>query len=302
MTREVKVFLIVLLINSIVALVYLLLKYFRREEKRNSFVIKTLIMLLCPVAGPLFFAGSYLIFRLFMSEPVDLADVIFSKERVRTFLKADEDRERNMVSLEEAIEIMDKDNLRGIMMNVVRGDIQKSLNAISLALNSEDSETAHYAASILQETLNDFRINVQNQYELMLNEGPDETYYAETLLDYMNKVLKQRVFTDIEQKDLVETMDRVGEYFFQKKSGRFTARIFENLSLRLLEVENYEDCEKWCERAVYMFPDALSTYTCQLKLYFANGQKERFFEVMDNLRKSSVVIDNETLEMLRVFM
>lgn len=301
MTKDVKVFIAVLCINALIALVYFLLKWFRRDEKRKSFVIRTLIMLLCPVVGPLFFGCSYLIFRLFMSEPVDLADVIFSKERVKTYLKADEDRERNMVSLEEAIEIMDKDNLRGIMMNVVRGDIQKSLTAISLALNSEDSETAHYAASVLQDTLNDFRASVQKQYELMMNEGP-ETYYAETLLDYMNKVLKQRVFTDIEQKELVEIMDRVGEHLYNKKCTCFTTKYFENLALRLLEVENYEDCEKWCERAAYLFPDALSTYTCQLKLYFASGQKERFFEVMDSLRKSAVVIDNETLEMLRVFM
>lgn len=47
------------------------------------------------------------------------------------------------------------------MLNVIRGDYQNSLSSINLALNSEDSETAHYAASILQDVLNNFRSQVQ---------------------------------------------------------------------------------------------------------------------------------------------
>ncbi len=302
MTKEVEVFVSLLLLNLLVTIGYVLHNFLRKKEKRRSFLFRALIMLLCPLVGPLFFFFSYWIFKIFMSDPVDLDDVVFSKERVKTFLRPDEERERNMVSLEEAIEIMDKDNLRQIMMNVVRGDIQKSLTTISLALNSEDSETAHYAASVLQEALNDYRMNVQKQYQLMLEEPEDKTAFGEILLEYMNKVLEQKVFTDIEQKDLVLKMDQVGEYIYKKKKEVFLSGYYENLSLRLLEVEEFTLCEKWCERACYHYPDSLSTYTAQLKLYFANGQREKFFEVMENLKKSPVVIDKETLEMLRIFM
>ena len=55
-----------------------------------------------------------------------------------------------MVSIEEALEVTDKKSLRTFMMNVIRGDYRKYLSSISLALNNEDTETAHYAASILQ--------------------------------------------------------------------------------------------------------------------------------------------------------
>lgn len=61
-----------------------------------------------------------------------------------------------MVSLEEALEVTDKKSLRTLMLNVIRGDYQNSLASINLALNSEDSETAHYALSILQDVLNRF--------------------------------------------------------------------------------------------------------------------------------------------------
>lgn len=301
MRGQVICFLTVWVINCIISLVYLFFAYLRKEEKQYSCLLKTIVCILCPVVGPLFFGLSYLLFKLFYSEPVDLDDVVFSKDRVKTYVRPDEERERNMVPLEEAIEIMDKDNLRGVMMNVLRGDIRKSLTSISLALNSEDTETAHYAASVLQDALNDFRENVTKQYELVKQEEPESLEVAESLLGYMNQVLKQNVFTQIEQAELTQIMEDTGEILYARGRDRFTPKLYENLSLRSLAIQDYENCEKWCQRSIYHYPEALSTYTCQLKLYFANGQKEKFFEVMEDLKKSSVVIDRETLELLRVF-
>ena len=124
---------------------------------------------------------------------------------------------------------------------------------------------------------------------------------AEILIDYMNQVLEQRVFTDMEQKSYVATMDQVCGVLYNKGREHMTSAQFEAISLRLLEVEDYDNCRKWCDRAEYQYPNTLSTYTCQLKLYFNSGQKEKFFEVMESLKHSAVVIDSETLELIRVF-
>ena len=119
--------------------------------------MKAIVMLLCPVVGPTFLCAAFLLYKLFMSQAMDLSDVVFSKERVKTFIPPDEERGRNMVSIEEALEVTDKKSLRTFMMNVIRGDYRKYLSSISLALNNEDTETAHYAASILQDVLGEFR-------------------------------------------------------------------------------------------------------------------------------------------------
>lgn len=256
---------------------------------------------MCPLAGPVFFLLADLFFRSFFPKPVDLEDVVFSKERARTFIHAEEERERNMVPLEEAIEITDQENLRGLMMNVVRGDISKSLSSIARALNSRDSETAHYAASVLQDALNEFRINVQQQYRQIVEGCEDRTVRAEALVEYMNQVLEQRVFTDMEQRSYVNIMDEVCEIVYVTEREAMTSSMYEAVSLRFLEIEDYEDCAKWCERAEYQYPNTLATYTCLLKLYFNSGQKKKFFAVIEELKKSAVVIDSETLELIRVF-
>ncbi len=55
---------------------------------------------------------------------------------------ADEEQERNVVPIEEALAISDRDSLRTLIMNVVRGDVTDSLGSLALALDSEDTETS----------------------------------------------------------------------------------------------------------------------------------------------------------------
>lgn len=334
MTRKEFVFGLVLLLNAVISVFYLicgLVAVSRREAKEAKerkipeegvetnegegtaeedmpmrdgkivYVIKFIIMLLCPVVGILFFGFGHFLFMCVFRQDVSLEDVIFSKERVKTNDRADEERERNIAPLEEAIAVSDKENLRSLMLNIIRGDIHQSLAAISLALNSPDSETSHYAASVLQDELNNFRANVQKLYRGIEKENDDETDCEAYLIPYMNNILEQNVFTEMEQKNMVKTFAEAGEILYRKNRYRFTTQYYEWICLRLLDIRDFEMMEKWCRRAADQYPDELSSYTCKLKLYFTSQDKEKFFETLDELKHSSIVIDRETLELIRTF-
>ena len=97
LARDERIFLTVLLVNLAVALVYLLAGVLflvpahaaaAGEEKgealydnRRTYLLRFLVMVLCPVIGPLFFFMGQLFYLLVFWRDVDLADVIFSKER-----------------------------------------------------------------------------------------------------------------------------------------------------------------------------------------------------------------------------
>ena len=259
-------------------------------------------MFLCPVVGPMFVLLSFILFKLFSSQGMDLSDVVFSKDRTENFLRPDEEMERNMVSLEEALEVTDKKSLRTLMLNVIRGDYQNSLSSINLALNSKDSETAHYAASILQDVLNNFRSQVQEKYLLCQEENEQQVENCVNLVEYMNPILEQKVLTDIEQKSMTDKMQEVLQKAWDLDKIRISSTVYEKVCQRLLEIKDYEKCTLWCDRAMEQYPRVLSSYTCQLKLYFSCGNKEKFFQVMQELRKLDITIDNETLELIRTFM
>lgn len=310
--RDESVFLLMLLVNLLVAVIYVLWNvvfvatYQKRTEKkdvkdnRRTYILRFVVMLLCPVIGSLFFLLSFLVFKLPFWRKMDLEDVIFSKERVRIQMKADEERERNIIPLEEAISVNEKTRLRMVMMNVLKGDIQSSLSAISLALNIKDSETSHYAASVLSDELNKFRINVQKMY-LEMQRNPEDAECGEQLLDYMNHVLEQQIFTEIEQKRFVHMMNDTADLLYEKNRESLTVKKCENVCLRFLEIRDFENAEKWCMILETLHPQELAAYTCKLKLYFTMKNREAFFETLETLKKADVVIDYETLELIRLF-
>jgi len=316
LTLDEYTFLIVVIINTIIAVLYLLIGILvmvpvrnRRKEgeterlhdNRRTYLLRFIVMILCPVVGPLFFFAVHLFYLTIFRFQVELDDVIFSKERVRTQLKADEERERNVVPLEEAIAVNDQKSLRVAMLNVLKVEIQNSLAAISLALETKDSESSHYAASILSHELSEFRMEVQKLYLGIREEKEDQTEYEDMMISYTDNVLRQNVFTELEQKRFVHMMAEAAESFYIKNPSGMSEQQYESICLRLLGINEFENSEKWCIRLANQYPDRLSAFTCKLKLYFIVRNREAFFQTLDALKKSDVVIDNETLELIRIF-
>lgn len=297
-TRGGSIVLIVLILNIVVSLCCLMRNRARGTEQ---YWVKFWIMMLCPVVGFAFYLLSGLFYKTVSGMEIDLNDVVFGKERVKTQLKADETREKNILPLEEAVSVDDSKNQRLAMMNVIKGDISESLAAVSLALHAKDSETAHYAASALSSILNEFRITVSKMLQKLEEEAPEETQAEEDLLDYMDKVLRQQVFSDLEQNRFVHIMEHAADELYRKNAAMLTSEQYENVCMRLLEVRDTDLCGKWCDRLAEQYPEQLPAYTCKLKLYFTLRQREAFFQTMDELKKSNVVINNETLEIIRIF-
>ena len=144
-------------------------------------------------------------------------------------------------------------------------------------------------------------MKVQKIYTDIKEEKPEQTDSEEMLIDYMNRILCQKVFTEIEQAKFVNIMVEAAESIYQKNASRMLPQRYEAVCLRLIEQNQFEQADLWCERLAKQFPDELVAYTCRLKLYFKENDRDRFFLVMDQLKKSDIIIDNETLELIRVF-
>ena len=307
-------FLVILILNTIICVLFVIWGYFQQlydddSEKKQTqmtmpgYYIQALIMFVCPVIGPLFFITAQVIYAYFLKDGVDLEDVIFGKDKVKAPRKAEEEVERNRVPLEEALAVSDRQSLRGLMLDVVRGDVKKSLASINLALNSEDSETSHYAATVMRDSLNDFRQTSQEMYNKFKEDYVEPEERACELIEYMNEILCQEVFPEMEQKGFVTMMDEACSFLYSDEEYRskLTIQYVEWVAMLLLKLRTYDRVQFWCNVAKEMFPTELATYTMQLKLYFSMENRERFFEVMNELKKADIVIDRETLELIRIF-
>lgn len=304
MTRSGIIFLLVLILNGLIAAGYLIwyLIYKKDTDNRKQYVMHTVIMLVCPVVGVLYFFFSFLKYKYIKIGERDLSDVEFSKRRHVPRVKADEVRERNIVSVGEAILVSDQEKKRTNMLNVLLGETEDSLSAISLALDSDDSEVAHYAASFLQSTMDTFRDNVRKGQQKIEESAIEQEECQEQILElikYMDHILKQKVLMRIEQGDYVNQMEQLCEMLFQNARDKMLPFCYEAVLGRYMELREYEKAELWGNRFIEQYPEELSAYILRLKLYFETKQNDKFFEVMDQLQASSVVIDNQMLELIR---
>ena len=305
MTRNGIIFCIILILNTLIALGYLLwyLVFKKDTDNRKQYVMHTVIMLLCPVVGILYFFLAFLKYHFVKLGERDLTDVEFSKKRHIPRVKADEERERNIVAVEESILVSDQEKKRANMLNVLLGETDESYSAIALALNSDDSEVAHYAASFLQSKMDTLREKVRKTQQKIAESDIQEEECQEQVLElirYMNHMLKQKVFTRVEQVDFVAQMEQLCETLFQNARDRMTQECYESIMGRIMELQEYDKAELWGNRFREQYPDLLASYTLRLKLYFETKEKDKFFEVLDQLRASPVVVDNKTLELIRM--
>ena len=305
MTRSGIIFLMMLILNTLIAVGYLIwyLIFKKDNDNRKQYVMHTIIMVICPVVGILYFLFGFVKYHFAKLGERDLSDVEFSKKRNVARMKADEERERNIVAVEEAILVSDQEKKRTNMLNILLGETDESFSSIALALDSDDSEVAHYAASFLQSKMDSFRETVRKmQQKIEADDIEEEECQQQTLqlIQYMNHMLKQNVFTQVEQIDYVKQMEQLGEKLFQNGRDRITPACYECILGRIMELKEYDEAEVWGNRFSEQYPDQLSAYTLRLKLYFEANRKDKFFEVLDQLRGSAVVVDNHTLEMIRM--
>lgn len=297
---------IILFLNALIAVSYLLwgLARCRKEEEppavRTKYFLLAGVILFCPLVGPCFLGLSYLIWLYLSKGQVDMDDISFNRKRNKIYTVSDVERDINLVPMQEALLVGDVGRRRKLLLDVLKRDVRNSLGAIAIALSNPDTETSHYAASVIMDVLSEFRGNVQNMLT-KLKKDPGNFELASLLLDYISRILDQKVLSQVEQRAYTYTLSEVGEMMFRSAPQQMTGRQFRQLMNALTEIQDYPLGERWARRAMEYRADQLDSYVGCLKLYLTYRDRDSFFYCLNQLKKSGVVVDKETMELIRMF-
>ena len=389
-------FIVLLAVNLLIVLGYCVWNLlFRKKERRRCWYLRAVVMLVCPVVGPCYFFFGRLAQRAFFRKPVDLVDVLFSKEREAILLKAEEEKERNLLPLEDSLIVSHKDDARTLFLDVIRREPKNSLRSISLALDSDDGEIAHYAASILQYEFDKIRKEVREKSERIFelderlaemeggrdkeadpedilrtenghrfyekrvaaagapgkgSSGDEEAkrqYYADIspeleasrdynrhtalarvqgmlasrgkieeeislreeleremasahqLIGEMDNVLKQEVLPGYESRVYTDTVEKAA--LIVEKRDVLAPWEIASVAGNFLRIGEYEKSRAWCDKSFFYYPGALSSYSSRLKLLYKTEERDEFFRTLDELKRSDLTLDHDTLELVRLF-
>lgn len=303
-TQELIVVLIIFTLNTAVALGYLLYGVYttrqHEEQKLNKYIILSIVMLLCPVAGPLVHLFGAFMYRIFFDSSIDLAAITFSKERVDIIEHPDVESEINLVPMEEAILIDDKENLRQLLLTVLRGDVSKSINAVTKALGSTDSEASHYAASAIMDITNEFQTTLQ-KFHAQLENNPNDKEVNQLFIEYLIKMLGTNFLSEMELKTYVYMLRQLCQNVYDFDKNYLKVEYYSNLIHLLVRISDIQSAEVWVPRLLAEYPDEMETFRCLLRYYYTTQDKDNFFKQMERLKKSDIAIDKDLLDLIRIY-
>lgn len=292
--------LFILLLNFLIAILYLVRMVHRSPEERKRFFLEVLFMLLCPIIGTLFlffcFLNEHFYFKF--RRVNDLS--FFAKEKKSIYIAPDWETESNIVPLEEALLISGKENKRKELLHILKTDYSKSLASVIKALEDPDSETSHYAASILMQEKSEMQMYIQ-ELQGACRDNPDDPEVYQIFIDYLREILQLNIFSETEQKNYLYQLNTLTEEVRNKWSERITDIQILELGKMLIQRKDYQKAELWLTILGERNSNTLEYFELELKFYYATRQKHQFFTALERMKHSDISLNKEMLELVRYF-
>ena len=289
-----------LAVNLLIALVLFVVGIFSPRGKRCERILFAVLTALCPVVMPLFLAVTRVIEWPASRKEVDMADISFNQQREEATETSDYSTEMNYVALQDAMRLSSIQDLRRLLINVMKYNSRMSLTSVAEAINSPDTETSHFAASAIQDALSEFRGTAQ-KFIADMEKYPEDVEINLQALDYIYDSLMLKIMTPIEYQAYVYTENNVAENLFQHNIWFMTATHYLRMTELMISIPDLDTADLWVRRAMEFRPEALETYKARLRLYFAQGNRPLFFDCIDEFKNTNIKADQEMLELIRLY-
>ena len=212
----------------------------------------------------------------------------------------DEITDLNTVPLEEALLVSDKSNMRRSLLNVLKSDFDNSLAAISAALESEDTETSHYAATVIMDVTAKF-IKTTQSMQVEYDKQPDNTELASMYADYIYQFLETGILSEIEVKTYTHLYAQLIGSLYTHGRQEVKGQDYRRAVSLLMDQKESDEALMWAKRAVENLPQNLDAHLSLLKVYHETGQRERFLEALESLKASDIVLNKEAIDLVRFY-
>lgn len=286
----------IILINTVLVLAYFIL--FTILGQFRLAICKSIVMLLTPPFGVICFFVNFIISLFDRKTDIDYLELTFSKEKKEFARQTDYETEKEFVPLEEALIISDVQDKRRALLNVLKADVRNNMKSLVKALDNDDSETAHYAASALMDVLQQYSKKLST-FAVKFKENPEDSEvnieYAETTFQYISS----GVLGEIEVKKYahlyVELIANLNKYH----PDLIDTEQYKNMVDCLVIVGNYDEADQWANLSIERQPNMEQSYLNSLNVKYKTEQWDEFKDVMQKMIKSGVQLSEKGIGIIR---
>lgn len=301
MNRDLLIILILLLINLIVAVVYLIIHLRRSEAKKG--VVNFVTFLVFPIVGFVYMGIAELANLIFFQtrqRELLYDELSFSKTRMQLIQDTDVEKSLDSVSLEEALMLSNKKERRQSLMEVLKqDDYINMISNIKDAVSSEDQEISHYAATFVTETITRYK-GREMELRRQMEKNPSPENLA-VYVEYVREVLDSNLFEGLEYNRFLAQLDSAAWLLYSSSPEMLLDSHVTALFHYFLNAGHEEKTEEWLAVIRERSLESLECFKAYAAFCFALGDRDAFFDLLDRIKQSGVVLDNEALEWIRFF-
>ena len=204
------------------------------------------------------------------------------------------DHVEEIIPLEEALVLQDKEVSRWMLMEIVSRAPAKFIDLLFLARQDEDTEVVHYATTLIAEISRQYDIRLQT-LDKKHQENPSDyrilAEYCAVLAAYLQKNLVTKRMEEVLRKDYSYLLEKKLQ---QKEQLSDYVKLIENELL----LKRYESVEKYLNTISQKWPQQEEIYMLYLRYYFETRQGERLEELVEAIKNGSIYISKANQERL----
>lgn len=291
----------VLAINFIIALIHLIIRWKRKDLYCG--IMMSIFIILCPIVGPLYLFLSWLVYGIYFKRRkslISIEELSLRKEKIEVVAKPDMRSALDKVPLEEAFLVADRKSTRKLLLDVLREDSSSYLKSILKAVEHDDSEVSHYAASAVSDIISDFKIRVKELGEKYTGDKEDKKLCYE-YLDYLYNFLSQEVLPIDEQRFYCGKFEELVKTMEECLPAEISGELYNKLVCTLLDLGENNKAKVWVIKTLTKYENDLGSYKAGLRYFYVNKNRREFLLLLEKLKNSDVHLDHEILEMVRFF-
>lgn len=258
-------------------------------------------MILCPVTALACYFFSYMQDMIFKKQEVDYANLSMDKTKKEFELGIDKEAEMKMLPMEEVLTVSTTKDRREAMINLLKTDVSDRLGLIRKAVENEDPETAHYAASALTDIFGKFTGEV-NHLQAAYDSDRSNREINEEYIDVVLRILGSGALFGVEEMTYLYIytglMENLMKYHPKAVNGEQCAMMVK----ALYKEGKSAEAERWAELSLEKWPDEEQSYLNVLYIKYNLGKEEEFYKYLKELTGSGIALSRKGLDIVRFWL
>lgn len=275
-----------------------ILKYYKKYTQERAITHLALLIFL-PFAGTLILIFSSWTLRRKTSDSFTSysdEDITPQTSSLGIYNRIDIKKEMNIVPIEEALLLNDTTTKRRMLIDALKNDSIEYMGILQNALENEDTETSHYAATAVLEIKRKLMLSKQKfavQYEENKSDIDILIPYANVLKSYLTKGF-------LDERTLVKTKHTYSQVLESLLSVHTTEEVYFVDKIECdLEIGHVDKARSMCAIFHQAHPNSETPYLVSMKTHYTLRNNERFQESLNGLKNSPIRLSNQALNIVR---